>query len=440
MPRKSDSGWSARSIAASFERSIHSGRVSASEALPPVRELAARLKVSPATVAAAYRLLRARGLTAAHGRRGTRIVPRPPVGIRAGRTDARPDHLVDLASGNPDPALLPSFASALRALDPAPALYDRAPHLAALLAFAAGELETDGVAPAALTVVSGALDGIERVLREHLRPGDAVAVEDPSFPALVDLLAASGYAAVPFEVDASGPVPASFDAALRRSCRAAIVTARAQNPTGAAITDARASELRSLLRRHPDVLLVENDPCASIAGAPLATLIDPARHRWAHVRSTAKSLGPDLRLAIVAGDALTVSRVEGRFAIGPRRVSLLLQQLVLSLWSDPAAGRHLARAADTYARRRDALGSALAERGITAAAASGLNVWVPVAHERAVVDALAARGWAVAEGEPFRLTPGAAIRVTTASLDPADAARLAADIADAAAIRRRPSA
>ncbi|MGE0445150.1 MAG: GntR family transcriptional regulator, partial [Vicinamibacterales bacterium] len=89
MPRKSNSGWSARSIAASFERSIQSGRVTASEALPPVRELAARLKVSPATVAAAYRLLRTRGLTAAHGRRGTRIVPRPPIGTRAARTGGR---------------------------------------------------------------------------------------------------------------------------------------------------------------------------------------------------------------------------------------------------------------------------------------------------------------------------------------------------------------
>ena len=52
-----------------------------------------------------------------------------------------------------------------------------------LMTFLEAELDADGIAPPAITVVSGALDGIERVLREHLRPGDSVAVEDPSFRA-----------------------------------------------------------------------------------------------------------------------------------------------------------------------------------------------------------------------------------------------------------------
>jgi DNA-binding transcriptional MocR family regulator len=439
VARTSESGWSARAIAASIERSVHDGRVQAAEALPPVRELAGKLKVSPATVAAAYRLLRARGLTTAQGRRGTRIIPRPPTRGRPPMR-RRAGSTVDLSSGNPDPALLPSLEAALRGIDPTPALYDEAPHLPALASFAAGEFDADGIPSAALTCVSGALDGIERVLREHLRPGDRVGVEDPCFPSVHDLLVASGYVPIAFSIDDEGPVPESLANALRQNCRALIVTTRGQNPTGAAITDARAATLRRDLRHHPELLLIENDPCGSVAGAPLVTLIEPSRHRWAHVKSVTKFLGPDLRVAFIAGDSLTINRVEGRYALGPRRVSHLLQQLVLALWSDPSAGRHLARASDIYRQRRAALMSALTARGLAALGASGLNVWIPVRHEAHVVQRIADRGWDVAAGEPFRIQAPPGIRITIATLLPPDAERLADNLAEVLTPTQGPSA
>ena len=418
---------------------MQDGRLGPAEPLPTVRELAAQLKVSPATVAAAYRLLRARGLTAADGRRGTRIIPRPPTRGRIA-TSRLPAGALDLASGSPDPALLPPLDLALRSLATEPALYDAPPHLPALATFAAREFEADGVPAGSLTIVSGGLDGIDRVLREHLRPGDRVAIEDPGFPALHDLITASGYVATTFSVDDQGPTPATLDAALQPNCRAVVITTRGQNPTGAALNDERAADLRPLLRRRPDLLLVENDPCGPVAGAAPITLVDASRHRWAHIKSVAKSLGPDLRVAFVAGDAVTVTRVEGRHALGPRRVSHLLQQLVLALWSDPSAGRLLARASDIYLARRSAFIAALSARGIPAHGASGLNVWIPLSHEGHVVQELAEHGWVVAPGEPFRLGASPGVRVTIAALQPADAERLASAVAGAMAGHRRPRA
>jgi DNA-binding transcriptional MocR family regulator len=99
------------------------------------------------------------------------------------------------------------------------------------------------------------------------------------------------------------------------------------------------------------------------------------------------------------------------------------------LWSDPASGRLLARAAGVYQQRRTALVTALAEHGIAVQAGSGFNVWIPVRHETAVVRQLAERGWAVAPGERFRLRAAPGIRVTTSALAPADAVRFAADLA-----------
>jgi DNA-binding transcriptional MocR family regulator len=161
----------------------------------------------------------------------------------------------------------------------------------------------------------------------------------------------------------------------------------------------------------------------------MVTLTDPPPEHWVSVKSTSKFLNPDLRVAVVAGDATTIARVERRQALGARWVSHLLQRLTLSLWSDPSSGRRFARAADVYAQRRQALIDALAVHKITAYGRSGFNVWIPVREETATVQALAERGWAVAAGERFRLRSTPAIRITTSTLLPDEAKQLATDFA-----------
>ena len=105
----------------------------------------------------------------------------------------------------------------------------------------------------------------------------------------------------------------------------------------------------------------------------------------------------------MAGDAVTVSRVEGRQALGTGWVSGLLQEIVAELWADRATGPLFARAATAYAQRRRYLIDALAAHEVPAMGRSGLAVWVPVADEPAVTGALLERGWAVAPGERFRI-------------------------------------
>jgi DNA-binding transcriptional MocR family regulator len=420
-------GKTASAIAASIERGAQEGRLAAGGALPTVRSLAQELSVSPATVAAAYRLLKARGLVATGGRRGTRLSHRPPLATRP--TPPVPSHLRNLAEGNPDPRLLPPLRQHLRRLEERPRLYGEATAHAALVDLAAREMESAGIPAGHLAVVGGALDGIERVLQARLHPGDRVAVEDPGYTAVFDLLSALGLVAEPVAIDDRGMLPAELARALANGAAACIVTPRAQNPTGAALDAKRVRDLRVVLQSHRETLIVEDDHAGPVAGVPALTLVHPKRPRWAVVRSVSKSLGPDLRLAILAGDALTVARVEGRRALGAGWVSFLLQGIVESLWSDPSTTRRLAAAADAYRARREGLIEALAERGIAAQGASGLNVWIPVPEEGAMLAHLAAAGWAVRAGERYRLRTGPAIRVTVASLRPTEGERLARDVA-----------
>ncbi|KOU97616.1 GntR family transcriptional regulator [Streptomyces sp. XY58] len=397
-----------------------------------MRELAGVLGVNPNTVAAAYRTLRERGVIETDGRRGSRVRSRPSSTPRDALRMAVPAGVRDIAQGNPDVSLLPPLGGSLAAAagrhEREPTLYGADPVAPDLARIARADFDADGVPPGPVAVTSGALDAIERVLTAHLRPGDAVAVEDPGWGGALDLIPALGLRTLPVAVDDDGPRADAVARALDAGARALVVTSRAQNPTGAAVSAQRAAELRELLARHPGVLLVEDDHGNGIVDLPLHPLGGVTRH-WVLIRSTAKAYGPDLRLAVMTGDEVTLDRVRGRQRLGPGWVSRLLQYAVAELWTSHAVDR--AAVARAYAERRDALVEALRERGVRAHGRSGLNVWVPVADETVVVTRLLAAGWGVAAGAVFRVEAGPGVRLTVSQLEVAEVPVLADAVAAA---------
>ncbi|WP_223166712.1 aminotransferase class I/II-fold pyridoxal phosphate-dependent enzyme [Nonomuraea sp. SYSU D8015] len=424
-------GGTATEIAAGVEAAVSEGRLAPGAALPPVREMAALAQVSPNTAAAAYRLLRERGVVETAGRRGTRVRPRPASTAREDIRIEVPPGVRDLSKGNPDPALLPplheALAAAARAHQERPAMYGTDDD-EELLALASARLRGDGVPVAPLAITSGTLDAVERVLGAYLRPGDAIAVEDPGWSSLLDLVAAVGLRPVPMRLDDHGPLPDELDKALRAGARAVVITTRAQNPTGAAVSAERAAALRERLSAHPGVLLVEDDHGDGFVDVPLHPLAG-ATARWILVRSTAKAFGPDLRLSVITGDPGTLDRLRGRQRLATGWVSHLLQRAVAHLWRTGAVDT--AAVAASYAERRDGLVAALAERGVAAHGRTGLNVWVPVADEAAAITHLLARGWAAAPGARNRIATPPALRLTVSPLRRDDIPSLADDLAAA---------
>jgi len=418
-------GAGSATIAATVEREIAGGRLAPEAKLPPVRELAVALDVSPATVAAAYRTLRQRGFVVADRGRGTSVASLPPVRVR--RDPPLPPGVRDVRSGNPDPKLLPVLGPMLARLEPSHRLYGAPAKLPELASLAAAELGADGI-EGEIAITGGALDAVERALQTELRLGDRVVVEDPSWPRIGDLVHALGFEVEPVAVDRRGLDPNALDAALRRGARAVVTTPRGQNPTGAVLDPARGESLRGVISRHPGVLVIEDDYVARIAGAPYVP-VHVTGGRWVVVRSLSKVVGPDLRVAVAAGDPLTISRIEGRQHLGPGWVSHLLQQLAATILRDRETARLLVRAERTYGERRRALVEALAARGIDAMGDSGLGVWIPLADEAAAVRDLLVQGWGVSPGERYRFESPPGIRVTTTRLEPADADRLAEAIA-----------
>jgi DNA-binding transcriptional MocR family regulator len=425
-------GRTAKEISASVEAGVRGGQLTPGDQLPPVRDLAGQLGVSPTTVAAAYSELRRRGITTGTGRAGTRIRGAPPVSSRVYLS--APAGTRDLITGGPDPDLLPLLPA--RPARRSTRMYAEAPVSPRLRRLAAGQLAADDIDAANLTVTGGTLDGIERILATWLTPSDRVIVEDPGHAVTFDLLAAMGYAVVPVPVDDLGIRPAELATALARGAGALILTPRAQAATGAAWNAGRAEAIAGVLRRYPSVGIIEDDHAGPVAGVPVFSVCGGAE-RWVTVRSASKSLGPDLRLAVLAGDEATITRVAGRQALGTGWVSYQLQEMVADMWADPSVARALKAAADVYSGRRDALRAALQAHGVTPTGRSGFTCWVPVADEDGVASALAEAGWAVAPGQRFRIAAPPGVRISSARLDQADAAPFAAEFARA--LRHRAS-
>jgi DNA-binding transcriptional MocR family regulator len=422
---------SAAELVQSIEAGVAGGALQPGAPLPSVRRLAAQVGLSPVTVAAAIAELRRRGVVLSEPRRGTRIGPGAPIGSSRAPLPV-PLGARDLSRGNPDPALLPDLGAALARCELAARLYGEPPALAGMLELAREQLLADDIPARHLCIASGAMDAIERVLQAHLRPGDRVAVENPGYAALYDLLRALGLVLEPVALDDRGMLVADLHAALARGALAAVITPRGQNPTGAALDSSRARELSAVIGEFPRTLVIEDDHLGPVAGAELRSVLSTGARpeRWAATRSVAKALGPDLRLAVLTGDAQTIARVQGRQQCGPGWVSHILQGLVLALYSDPVVQALVVRASETYATRRERLLAELDRNAVRGHGASGLNVWIPVAEEAGTIGALMQRGWVVAPGEPYRLAGSApAIRVTTATLTAPEAVKLAGDIA-----------
>ena len=414
-----------RSIAEQLERDILTGRLVEGSRLPAIRSLAKDLDVSPATVAAAYQTLRTRGLVVA-SRRGTLVAPAPSLSPRVEATI--PESVRDLATGNPDPELLPDLGTL--ELDGDPLLYGESQNLEELLELARVVFVADGLPGDYIAVVGGALDGVERALSAYLRPGDRVGIEDPGHAGSFDLLRAMGLELVPIAMDQEGPLPDVVQEVVGSGIEAIMMTMRAQNPTGAAISFDRAGDLSAIFDQSPDLLVLEDDHAGPVSGVPVATTFHAARRRWATVRSVGKFLAPDLRVALMTGDLLTMRRLESRQLVGTGWVSQLLQRVVATRWLSPEVTNALSIAELRYTQRREALLTELERRGIAADGRSGWNVWIPVRQETPVVQSMRDRGWAIAAGEHFRLASPPAVRITASTLEPEDAAQVADDLAD----------
>ncbi|QDE34923.1 aminotransferase class I/II-fold pyridoxal phosphate-dependent enzyme [Microbacterium foliorum] len=424
-------GTTAADIADSVRGLRDRGVLRAGSPLPPVRELAATLGVNRNTAVAAYRQLAQAGIVISRGRAGTVITGLEAVAQEGYASDTV---LRDVGTGNPDPRLIPDPSHALATVAGRPVLYGEPVIDRGLEQWAQQWITNDiGHLDFRITVTSGAVDAVERLLAQALMRDDAVALEDPCFLASIHTVRLGGYRAVPVPVDDEGMTVQGLRDALDAGIRAVICTPRAQNPTGASLTATRAAELRAVLVDHPYVLIIEDDHFSMLSHRPYESLIGPEHRRFALVRSVSKFLGPDMCLAIAATDATTAERLAMRLSPGTTWVSHLLQRLTLTQLTDESVVSRIAEAREHYAARNTAFATRLREEGLDSPATDGLSLWVQLPKPaRVVAERLMRRGWLARTGDDFaldeRAEPSHHLRLTVHDLSDDDAETLVADL------------
>lgn len=367
--------------------------------LPPERRLAEELGVNRSTVLAAYRELKSEGLLDARVGRGTAVVrphgeaPRAAPAAAAGplpwdelarplaaraedpllrdlleRTERR--DAISLSIGLPAPELLP--LSELHELERAvfadvgPAALQHSPTegITPFRESLARHMGSRGAACSAqeILVTSGSQQALDLVARAFVEPGDAVAVEAPSFFGGLQAFRAAGARLLGVPTDEHGMRTDALESILQRQRPKLLYTLPTfQNPSGSVMTLERRRHLLDLAHRH-QVAVLEDDPYSDLRydgeALPSVKALDDRDHVL-YVSSFSKVLFPGLRIGWIAAPRAVVRRLALAKQAMDLHSSTLGQWLIDRFLREGGLERHLRTARAAYARRRDAMLEAL---------------------------------------------------------------------------------
>ena len=375
-----------RQIAEQIRGEIDAGRLCEGERLPPIRDLARRLAVNRDTVALAYEKLAAAGVIESTVGRGTfvrapraAVAPPPlfqpelsrPISRVLEFERARPrfgtgNGAVAMHSLVPDPSLfpVPAFRKALnRALDSEGAdilLYGGPQGHLRLREVIGARLSRAAidVAPDNVVLCHGASQGISLALRLFAEPGDAVAVEEPTYNNVLAIVSALGLEVAPIPMRDDGLDLAALERALERKDVKLLYTIPTfHNPMGTTSTLAHRRALLEIAARHAKPVVEDGYEMDlrldGRAVPPLAALDDSGL--VVHLFSFSKSLFPGARVGAITARGRLVEALLALKQATDLSDSMLLQAALAEFVASGAYDRHLARLRPILTERRDAV-------------------------------------------------------------------------------------
>ena len=363
---------------------IRSGRLVAGERLPPTRLLAEQLGISRKTVAEVFARLTRDGLLVGRTGIGTFVsegmVTRTPpqrtedlagaAVVEQWRRMATPLRQVDREGGAryeyiggvPSGLLFPAddwrrcMLHGLRQFTASRSLYGTAEGVPALrqaiarhIAFARGvRCDADDV-----IVTAGAQQALDLVARVLVAPGSTVAIEEPGYPPMRNLLAAQGAHVVGVPVDDEGIVVDAIPAGTRFI----YVTPAHQFPLGMPMSTPRRI---ALLRRAQELgaVVIEDDFDSEFrhAGRPTDTLYSlDTQGTVAYVGTFSKTMSPQLRLGYLIAPPSIRSAVAIAKHLTDSHTAPAQQWALAKFIDDGLLARHIRRCHAAYALRREKL-------------------------------------------------------------------------------------
>ncbi len=378
-----------RQVAEALAGMVRAGTLAPGPRLPTVRELAAALKVTRPTVHRAYRELQQRGVVEATVGRGTFVRGRPaglpaPAAPTGGRGGLTPDRVLgdiqrfddaaghlNMAHAEPDRRLVPAAefwdcfaelkdeaAAHMRYISPQgdPVLREELSRLLRERGVQAG--------PEEILVTSGVTQGMSLAARALARPGDRVAVEQPTYLGLLHILQAEGLQPVGIPLDDQGPRLDVLDRVIAQDRPRFFYTiATFHNPTGRSMSLARRRELLTLAGER-GLTLVEDDIYHRLAydGPPPPPLAGLDGGKGViYLDGLSKAVLPGIRIGFAVAPPPLLERMASLRRAADLCGSSPLHRATATFLRRGVLGRHLRKVLPVYAARRDALLEALGE-------------------------------------------------------------------------------
>ncbi|WP_431957370.1 PLP-dependent aminotransferase family protein [Nocardia lijiangensis] len=390
-------------VADGLRAAATSGLLRASDRLPSSRALAQRLGVSRTVIAAAYDQLHAEGWIAGKRGSGTYLTTAPAAAPAQHHVIVNPHAEgpgYDLAPGAPCVEALDRTAwrRAWRAASDQPPVVrkDRAGEPEYRAAVAEHLLRHRGLSAGSDTVVlatAGTSSAVGELAAALLRPGDAVAMEDPGYQRAAGAFLAAGIRVLPVPVDAEGLRVEN----LPREVKAVYCTPAHQFPLGALLPAARRVQLVEFARQA-GIFVIEDDYDGELRydTAPLPLLAAMAPDVIVHLGTTSKILSPALGVGwLVAAPWVAAAVLAHRDRTGTSP-SPAGQRVLVEFAAHGDLARHLRRLRRALPPRRELVVTELRRRGLTVLgddAGSHVVVPLPTAEaEQRAVDTAAARG------------------------------------------------
>jgi DNA-binding transcriptional MocR family regulator len=423
-------------IAEQIKVQISDGRLPIGTRLPTVRQLASTLGVTRLTIHSAYSELQSGGWVEATVGRGTFVAatvqPDPFANSLWGQLTAdsvlesmpritQAVGLRSMAYADPDPILYPAreFWESLLTLRNDPSLLQYGSpqgdpvlrvELAALLADSGIEAMPDEI-----LVTAGVSQGLSLVAQTLARPGDYVAVEQPTYLGMLHKLKEYGLQPLAVPLDDEGPVLDSLEKLItRHRPRFFYTISRFHNPTGVCISAERQRDLLALAERH-GLIIVEDDVYGRLSyDGPVAPPIKAADKAGIviYLDSMSKVMVPGVRIGYVVAPAPYHERLMALRRANDMTGPMLIQRTVADFLHRGRLRAHLRRMIPIYRERRDALLRGLQywmPDGVSwTRPTGGLCCWVTLPGDDALSDLYQAannRGIVFTPGEVFMAEP-----------------------------------
>ncbi len=248
-----------------------------------------------------------------------------------------------------------------------------------------------GCTPDHILVTRGVAGGLSLLAAALLRPGERAGLEEPGYPVGRAILAARGARVVPCPVDSDGLVVGRLPGDLRL----VYTTPAHQYPLGGRLPVPRRQALAGWARAA-GALVVEDDYDSEFRYdvAPLPALYGLDPDVVAYLGTTSKLLTPALGVGWLVARPDLITRLAGTRENLGDRTSEAAQLALLAMIESGDLDRHVRRMRREYARRRDAIVSALGDPAVPATLrgdTAGLHVVLELHRGREDAVAAAAR-------------------------------------------------